>query len=138
MFKSLFSFRVATMLVLALILFSCNGDEPFALVSVNETGGTFGGDVNGDGGNTQQSYKWNNALTTVDWNMDITSLAGGSFNLSITDADGTNVLNQSLVAGQGDDSKSGVSSAGTAGEWTITITLANFDGDGSFSITPGN
>ena len=130
------------LVILAAFLFvaGCGEDDeaPSASVSINETGSDFGGDVTGDGGSTEQSYTWTNNLSRVDWNMDITAAAGGSFNLSIDDADGNNVLSQTLTVGQGDDSRSGVSSAGTAGEWTITVTLTNFSGDGSFSISPGD
>ena len=117
---------------------SCEKDEPSASVSLNETGSDLGGDVTGDGGSVTQSRLWNNPLATADWNMDITSAAGGSFNLMIEDSDGVTVLNQTLTAGQGDDSKSGVTSSGATGEWTITVTLTSFNGDGSFSISPGN
>lgn len=121
----------------SVLLTSCK-EELFATVTFTETGSDLGGDVTGDGGSRTQSFKWNNSLQTVDWNMDITASSGGSFNLSIADADGNNVLNQTLVVGQGDDSKSGVSNSGTAGEWTVTVTLTDFNGDGSFSISPGN
>lgn len=117
---------------------SCEKDEPSASVSINETGSDFGGDVTGDGGSTSKTYLWSNPLTTADWNMDITSANGGSFNLMIEDSEGKTVLNQTLTAGQGDDSRSGVTSSGTSGEWTITVTLKNLNGDGSFSISPGN
>ena len=102
----------------SVLLTSCK-EELFATVTFTETGSDLGGDVTGDGGSRTQSYKWNNSL-------------------SIADADGNNVLNQTLVVGQGDDSKSGVSNSGTAGEWTVTVTLTDFNGDGSFSISPGN
>ncbi len=91
---------------------NCNKDEPFASVSINEVGSDLGGDVTGDGGSIADSYNWNNPLSTVDWNMDITAASGGNFNLSIVDSDGTTVLDQTLTVGQGDDSRSGVSSAG--------------------------
>ena len=133
--------RISFMLALvitALLMTNCNKDEPMAAVSINETGSDVGGDVTGDGGSALSSYKWSNSLPTVDWNMDITASKGGSFNLRIDDADGKNVLNQMLEVGKGDDSKSGVSATGTAGEWTITVTLTDFNGDGSFSISPGN
>ena len=117
---------------------SCEKDGPTATVSINETGSDLGGDVTGNGGSTSRTYTWNNPLTTVDWNMDITATIGGSFQLAIKDPDGSTMLDQTLTSGQGDDSKSGVSSAGTAGAWTIIINLTNFNGDGSFSISPGN
>ena len=126
------------MTLTSVIFTNCKEDEAFAEVLVNEIGDTFGGDVTGDGGSTQRSYTLNNPETTVDWNMDITSARGGSFDLRIADADGNNVLSQTIIKGQGDDTRSGVSNEGTAGEWTITITLSDFNGDGSFSITPGN
>ena len=126
--------------IFSFVLFtaSCGKEELFATVSIQETGSDLGGDVTGDGGSTQRSYTWNNSLNTVDYNMDITASLSGSFNLRIDDADGNNVLNQTLVAGKGEDTKSGVSSTGAAGDWTITVTLTNFNGDGSFSVSPGN
>lgn len=120
-----------------LIVTACKEDL-MASVSFNEVGDTLGGDVIGDGGSTTRTYTWNNSLPTADYNMDITASSGGSFNLNITDPTGKVVLNQTLVVGQGDDSKSGVTSSGATGEWTVTITLTNFDGDGSFSLSPGN
>lgn len=134
------TFRLlGVMLALALtpmLLTNCSKDESFANVIINEGNTDLGGDVIGNGGSTQKSFKWNNPLRRVDWNMDMTARKGGSFNLRIDDSNGNNVLNQTLVAGVGDDSKSGVSRLGTPGEWTITVTLTNFNGDGSFSISP--
>ena len=46
--------------------------------------------------------------------------------------------NHLSTAGVGDDSKSGVTSSGVSGDWTITVTLTNFNGDGSFSLNPGD
>ena len=135
-------FQISALIVILLtstiFLSSCNKDEPFATVSINEVGSDVGGDVTGDGGSVVSSYNWNNPLSTVDWNMDITAASGGNFNLKMVDSDGATVLDQTLTVGQGDDSKSGVSSVGTSGQWTITVTLTNFNGDGSFSISPGD
>lgn len=121
-------------------LSSCNKDDdaPFATVSINETGSDLGGDVTGDGGSTSESYVWNNPLATANWNMDITATNGGSFQLIIEDAEGALVLDQTLTAGIGEDSADGVTASGTAGEWTIRVTLSDFNGDGSFSLSPGN
>lgn len=125
-------------LLLIVSLTSCQEEEPTANVSVNSVGSDFGGDVTGDGGSTVRSYEWNNSLTTAEFNMDITASKGGSFQLELIDAEGVTVLDRTLVKGQGDDSRSGVSSAGTAGTWRVLITLTNFNGDGSFSLSPGN
>jgi len=130
---------VSAILIAGVSLTSCSkDDELMAKVSIQETGSDLGGDVTGDGGSTTKSYAWNNPLKTADWNMDITSTKGGSFNLMIEDSEGKTVLNQTLTAGVGDDSKSGVTSTGASGDWTITVTLTNFNGDGSFSLSPGN
>ena len=129
---------ILILLASTFFLSSCNKDEPFATVSINEVGSDVGGDVTGDGGSVISSYNWNNPLSTVDWNMDITTSSGGTFNLKIVDSGGATFLDQALTAGQGDDSRSGVSSAGSSGQWTITVTLTNFNGDGSFSISPGD
>lgn len=112
-------------------------DDPSATVNITATGSDLDGDVTGDGGSTSRNYTWNNPLSRADWNMDITATNGGSFQLIIEDADGVVVLDRTLVAGQGEDSGSGVTQAGgTPGDWTVTINLTNFNGDGSFSLSP--
>ncbi len=113
-------------------------DEPMAKVNITAQNTDFDGDVTGQGGSLNKSYTWNNPLATVDYNMDITAASNGSFQLILQDADGAVVLDRTIVAGQGEDSRSGVSQAGVPGEWTVKIVLNNFKGDGSFSISPGN
>ena len=118
---------------------SCSDDDgPMAEVNLTAQNTDFDGDVTGTGGSLSSSYTWNNPLTTVDYNMDITSARGGSFQLILQDAEGTVVLDRTITAGQGEDSRSGVSQAGVPGDWTVQIVLTNFNGDGSFSISPGN
>ena len=119
---------------------SCEKEEPqvanvtFATIAA----GDIDGDVTGNGGTTSKSYNWNNSLSTADYNMDITAVKGGSFQLLIKDASGKLVLDKTLVAGQGEDSRSGVTSTGTPGSWTVTVTLTGFNGDGSFSLSKGD
>jgi hypothetical protein len=112
--------------------------EPTARISINETGSDLGGDVTGNGGSTSETYNWTNPEPTADWNMDITAASGGTLQLQIRDADGNTVLNQSLSNSSADDTKSGVTSSGTTGTWRITVSVTNFEGDGSFSISPGD
>ncbi|MDN5202770.1 hypothetical protein QQ008_15380 [Fulvivirgaceae bacterium BMA10] len=135
--RSIYSLLILGILTMAFAACS-DEEEATASVSINSVGSDFGGDVVGNGGSTTQSFTWNNPLATADYNMDITAVAGGNFQLTITDSDGATVLNQSLTKGQGDDSRSGVTEIGSSGNWTITITLTNFAGDGSFSLSPGN
>ena len=121
-------------------LSGCNKDDdsPSATVAINETGSDLGGDVTGDGGSTSRSYVWNNSLGSADWNMDITATNEGSFQLVIEDADGTVVLDRTLTAGVGEDTADGVTNPGTSGDWTIRVNLTDFNGDGSFSLSPGD
>lgn len=55
----------------------------------------------------------------------------------VKDANGNTVLDKSLNGATEPDSFSGVTSAGTAGIWSVTIILTNFNGDGSFSLSQG-
>ncbi|THD66625.1 hypothetical protein E7Z59_12605 [Robertkochia marina] len=134
-----FVFKAFMVLFISLATVSCSDDDgPTAEVNLTAQNTDFDGDVTGTGGSLSNSYTWSNPLTTVDYNMDITTSSGGSFQLILQDAEGTVVLDQTLVKGQGDDSRSGVSQAGVPGDWTVQIVLSDFNGDGSFSISPGN
>lgn len=122
-------------------------DDVMAQVSVNgsvlfDDGDDFNGDVDGDfmgtGGSESRTFLWQNALSTADYNADITASGEGDFNMVVLDADGTEVLNRSLSGNSEPDSFSGVTSAGTSGIWSVTITLSSFNGDGSFSLSEGN
>lgn len=96
------------------------------------------GDVTGNGGNVTKAYTWKNSSTTAGYDMDFTSVKGGTYNLTVADADGSIVINQTLVSGQGDDTRGGVSAIGAPGDWSVTVTLTNFSGDGSFSLSQGD
>ena len=54
---------ICTLLLGFMLTVSSCSEDPVATVSFNEVGDTLGGDVNGDGGNTIQTYTWNNPLT---------------------------------------------------------------------------
>lgn len=131
-----------TAVFLLTFLVSCFDDDEALVASVTITTptqvGDIGGDVTGNGGNYTQTYDYVNQMSTADYNMDFTSGPGGTFNVVVQDADGNEVLNKTLVKGQGDDSASGVTSSGTAGTWKVIVTLTNFNGDGSFSLSEGN
>ncbi|MBL7472194.1 hypothetical protein [Robertkochia sediminum] len=132
-------FIAVLILLIGFNIVACNSDDdPMAKVTLTAQNTDFDGDVTGEGGSLSKSYTWNNPLATVNYNMDITSGRNGSFQLILQDAEGTVVADRTIVAGQGEDSRSGVSQAGVPGDWTVTIVLTNFNGDGSFSISPGN
>ncbi|WP_162056487.1 hypothetical protein [Pontibacter pamirensis] len=135
--------KILVVLLLAAVgLFSsCEKEEgPTANATfTTTTSGDTDGDVTGNGGSFAKTYTWQNSMPTADYNMDITASRGGSFQLVIKDAEGKNVLDKKLTAGDGEDSKSGVtSSSGAPGAWTVAIVLTDFNGDGSFSLNKGD
>ena len=142
-------------LILALILFplcvatSCSSDDDDndITVTVNgivnfDEGDDFFGDVDGDftgnGGSGTRTFMWQNALSRADYNADITATSEGMFNMVVRDADANVVLDRTLNGAQEPDSIDGVTSSGTSGLWSVTITLTNFNGDGSFSLSEGD
>ena len=60
--------------------------------------------------------------------------SAGTLQLIMEDAEGVVVVDESLTAGVGDDSKCGVSDAGEPGEWTVTIVAMEFDGKATVSF----
>lgn len=118
---------------IALLTTSCSKkNEPTATVNLETT--TYkSGDVKGNGGSTMRTWKFTNTGTTAGWDMSIDA-RGGSFQLILKDAAGTVMLDKTLTAGPGIQSADGTTPAGTAGEWTATATLSNFNGSGDYSF----
>lgn len=119
---------------------SCSDDDgPTVNITVNEgPSGDIGGDFTGDGGSGSRTISWTNNLATADYNADITATAPGTFQIVVADATGTVVFDRSLIGGTEPDSIDGVTDAGEPGNWTVTITLESFNGDGSYSLSAGN
>ncbi|GBF21587.1 hypothetical protein C21_03773 [Arenibacter sp. NBRC 103722] len=134
--------------VMMLTVVSCSkDDDPTARITVNGTVlvgdvSDFNGDIDasftGNGGSLTRSFVWNNSLTTADYNADITATAEGTFRMVVEDSTGEVVLDRSLNGAVEPDSYSGVTSSGASGVWTTTITVTDFNGDGSFSLSEGN
>lgn len=91
------------------------------------------GDISGNGGTATGTKTFDQTSATLGWDMSINATTG-SFNLTVADADGTVVINQTLTANSGPQSADGTSSAGTTGTWTATVTLTDFDGIGDYSF----
>ncbi|WP_232520909.1 hypothetical protein [Flagellimonas nanhaiensis] len=134
-------------MVAATTFVSCSDDDDTTVrVRVNgvafDNGDDFNGDVDGDftgtGGSATRTFMWQNNLSRADYNADITSTAAGTFNIVVRDIDGNVVLDRSLEGATEPDSFSGVTDSGASGIWSVTITLTNFNGDGSFSLSEGN
>ena len=132
--------KLSLLMLTITVFISCSKDDAVTASVNNKSNslGNFDGDVTGNGGSVSETFTWNNALTTADYNMDITATSDGSFRLLIKDANGATVLDKTLQGNVEPDTFSGVTSAGAAGDWKITLTLTNFDGDGSYSVSSGN
>jgi hypothetical protein len=104
-------------------------------VAVTSTGTNPAGDFTGNGDSGTYQFAWDNSKTKAQVNFDITS-SSGSVTMMLQDKKDAEVLNQTLTAGGSEDTFSGVSGAGKEGIWTVTITLTDFNGDGSYSLSP--
>jgi len=111
-----------------------DGSCTYPVINLNSVTGD--GDVTGASGTASATTTWSTSTTQAEYSMDITAAGGGSFQLIIKDDVGTVVLDKTLTKGVGDDSASGCTAAGTAGTWSITITVTNFNGDGSYTVDP--
>lgn len=105
-------------------------------VSIGSTGADPGGDFEGGGDSGTYSFVWKNTSKIANVNFDVTT-SSGSVTMVINDAKGNEVLRQTRPSG-GNDSFSGVTEEGKKGKWLVEIIFSNFDGDGSFSISPGS
>ncbi|WP_299118955.1 hypothetical protein [uncultured Winogradskyella sp.] len=138
------NFKLPTILIVMTLLVatftSCSDDDvPAVSITVNEgPSGDIGGDFTGDGGNGSRTISWTNTLATADYNADITATASGTFQIVVTDDNGTVVLDKTLNGANEPDSIDGVTNSGEPGNWTVTIILTSFNGDGSYSLSAGN
>jgi len=75
-----------------------------------------------------QTYSWNNTGTRATINHSTTTTAG-STQLAIRDANGTVVYTKALAS-----SLSEASATGTAGTWTIALTMTSYSGTLNFRV----
>lgn len=140
---------IALCFVALTTMVSCSDDDPIAMAEVKVSGvvlvangddfnGDVDGDFTGDGGTTSREFTWQNALSTADYNADITASTDGVFQMVVKDSEGAIVLDRTLSGAVEPDSFSGVTSSGISGTWSVTITLTTFNGNGSFSLSEGN
>ncbi|MCH8902311.1 MAG: hypothetical protein IIA45_00105 [Bacteroidetes bacterium] len=104
-------------------------------VMVTSTGSDPSGDFVGDGDAGTYSFTYTNSTKKADVRFDITTPTG-SVQMVVNDAKGNVVLDEIIVGGASIDTFSGLTSEGKSGVWKVTITLIDFDGDGSYSINP--
>lgn len=147
-FKPAFLILFSTLLAINI---GCSSDDENSIQTVELTvngtvlfddGDDFNGDVDGDftgnEGSGTRTFLWQNSLSTADYNADITATSEGQFKMTVKDANNNIVLDRSLRGDIEPDSFSGVTSSGTPGVWSVTITLSSFKGDGSFSLSEGD
>lgn len=105
-------------------------------VEITSGGSDPAGDFTGNGDSGTYSFVWENNQKRASLDFDITT-SSGSVQMILQDALGEEVLNKTRVAGA-NDSFSGVSEKGEPGKWLVTLILEDFNGDGSFSMHPGD
>jgi hypothetical protein len=105
-------------------------------IMITSVGTDPAGDFTGTGDSGTYAFVWDNSSKTAQLNYDITTNSG-SVRFVLKDAKGDVVLDQTRAA-EGDDTFAGVSEEGKKGKWLVEMTLTDFNGDGSFSINPGN
>ena len=139
LYRKLLGILTAMTLFIATISSCSDDDGPTVNITVNEgPSGDIGGDFTGDGGSGSRTIGWTNNLATADYNADITAPVPATFQIVVADANGTVVLDRSLIGGTEPDSIDGVTDVGEPGNWTVTITLKSFNGDGSYSLSAGD
>lgn len=104
-------------------------------VNITSGGTDPAGDITGGGDSGNYKFYWENNSSRAEVNFDITG--SGTMQMILRDADNNEVLNKTRTAG-GNDTFSGMSSAGTSGMWTVEIIMSDVNGDGSFSLSPVN
>lgn len=123
---------------ISLLFGNCTENKPDATITINESGEEFMAIVTGDGGIAIESFTWFNPDSLANFEMITNSTDGGSFQVRVNDGDDVIVLDEDLSVGGEYNAHSGLISSATRGEWTVRITLLNFDGQGSFSIRPSH
>lgn len=122
-----------------LVLNGCSKDDNINTVEINivQNSGDAEGTFSSNGDSGSKTLNWNNSLSNTNWDLDITNATSGTFRIQVWDANNVLILDKSLTAGSGNDSLSGTTNTGTAsGNFKIVVTLTNFKGTGSFSLTP--
>lgn len=106
-------------------------------VAVTSTGADPAGDFTGNGDAGTYSFAWENKNKKCNANFDVTTSGGGTVQMKVYDKKGNVVLDQTLP-NNGEDTYSGVSEEGKPGMWKVELILNNFNGDGSYSLSPGS
>ena len=143
---------ISGLMLLSFTLFysSCDPDNNIDCNNLNVIQDTYTGNIDVNSGGEDPSadfvgsndsgiyiFEWCNPMKRASLDFDITTTSGGSVQIVLKDHEGDIVLDKTRPGG-GDDSFSGVSAKGVSGTWTVEVTLININGDGSWSMHPGD
>lgn len=96
------------------------------------------GDFVGDSNSGTFSFAWSNTKEKAKVKLDINGGSTGSISMTLNDAKGKEVFNESLTGASSDVSFEKITDAGKIGTWKVTLEFTNFKGDGSYEIDPAN
>jgi hypothetical protein len=131
--KRYYSGVLVTVVALAAMLTACGSDNnttnslaPFSPEIVNNQDAFQFQVTDAENVTTTVSYTWQNTGTQATVNQSST-VTGGTVTVTLFDADSTQVYTSGLLA-----SATEQSSVGTAGAWTVVVTLTNGSGTLNF------
>ena len=119
-------------LLASLVMGACGGDTPSSPLApfqpqINNAPDNFQFQATGVANVTwTHDYVWSNSGTGASINQS-TTVASGTATVTVFDANGTQVYSQSLSA-----NGTFTTAPGVAGDWTIRVTLSQYDGTINF------
>ena len=118
--------------VLSIVMLAgCNGDAVFGITSLSDD---FDATVSDDGDSGSTTSDWVNAGSQADVSFSLGVGTTGQVKLTIRDAGG-DVVYQQTISSDGQDSRSGVTLAGTPGTWEVKLEVSNLNGTASISLS---
>lgn len=94
------------------------------------------GEFSAQGKSKTKTFDWENSQSKASFTMDITGAESGSMTMEVFDGTGTKLIDEIVTVG-GVDSYSACSAFGNPGTWSVTITITDFNGKGSYTLTEG-
>ena len=114
-----------------MMLAGCSGDAVFGITSLSDN---FDATVSGDGDSGSTTSDWVNAGSQADVSFSLGVGTTGTVELTIRDAGG-DVVYQQTISSDGQDSRSGLTSVGTPGTWEVKIEVSDLNGTASISLS---
>jgi len=96
------------------------------------------GDFIGDDNSGIYSFAWTNSKEKAKVKLSLNGGSTGTVKITLNEAKGKKVFENSLTGTSSDVSFENISDAGKVGVWKVTVEFTNFKGDGSYEIDPAN